>query len=191
MSPAIEVFAADMGVSSSDLLADADGDGFIDFPPTVIELPTGQVGDEALFDIGPDFPFTSTSNPSLEDFLLFEEGGDQHGILTSQLDPLIGVKPVSDPDRYPDFVAPNSVLVSPVYKSDVSDTDPGVNALGERRGLVAFKILGIGSDPDGSGSGLPNIIVQIVDPSTLDALSSARLVFDGGGAGGGSVQLVQ
>ncbi len=187
--PAIEDFAADLGVSADDLLTDADGDDFIDFPPTIIELPTGQVGDEALFDIGGGFPFTSTSSPSLEDFLLFEEGGDHHGILTSQLDPLLGVEPVSDPGRYPDFVDPDSALVSPVYKSDVSDTEPGVNALGERRGLVAFRIIGVGSDPDGGGSALPNIIVEILDPSTLGAPSSARLLIEGGGDG--SVQIVQ
>ena len=186
--PAIEDFAAVMGVSSDDLLTDADGDGFIDFPPTVIELPTGQVGDEALFDIGSGFPFTSGSGPSLEDFLLFEEGGDQHGIDTGDLDPLTGVEPVSDPGQYPDFVDPNAVLVSPVYRNDVSDTDPGVNALGERRGLVAFKILAVGSDPDGGGSLLPNLVVEIVDPSTLDPPSGARLVTEGGS---GLVELVQ
>ena len=184
--PAIEDFAEDQGVSTDDLLTDADGDYFIDFPPTVIELPTGQVGDEALFDIGPGFQFTGTSSPSLADFLLFEEGGNQHGILRSQLDPLIGVEPAYDPSQYPDFVDLNHVHVSPVYKSDVNDTEPGVNALGERRGLVAFKILAVGSDPDGAGSLLPNLIIEIVDPSSItNGLGSGRLMING------MVQIVQ
>ena len=84
---------------------------------------------------------------------------------------------------------PDSVLVSPLYKSDVNNTEPGVGALGERRGLIAFKIIAIGSDPDGAGSLLPNLIVQIVDPATIDPLGDAGLVIDG--AGDLSVQLVQ
>ena len=187
--PVIEDFANGLGVPSIDLLTDADGDGFIDFPPTVIELPTGQVGDAALFDVGPDFIFRSTSSPSLEDFLLFQDGGFQHGILKSELDPLIGVEPVYDPDKYPDFVDPDRVLVSTVYKSDVNDTDPGVNALGERRGLVAFKIIAVGSDPDGAGSVLPNLVVEIVDPAILNSLGSGGLLIDRGGTG--MIQIVQ
>ena len=184
--PAIEDFADELGVSSEVLLTDADGDDFIDFPPTVIELPTGQVGDEALFEIGPDFRFTRTSSPSLADFLLFEEGGNQHGILKSQLDPLIGVEPVYDPGQYPDFVDLDHVHVSPVYKSDVANTEPGVNALGERRGLVAFKIIAVGSDPDGAGPVLPNLVVEIVDPSSIpNGLGSGSLMING------MVQIVQ
>ncbi len=98
---------------------------------------------------------------------MFEEGGNQYGISTSDLDPLVGVEPLSDETRYPDFVDYDQVHVSPIYKSDVSDTEPGVNALGERRGLVAFKILGVGADPDGGGSVLPNLIIEIVSPAGL------------------------
>ena len=173
--PVIADLANDMGVSPDVLLTDADGDDFVDFPPGVIELPTGQVGDEALFEILADFPYTNTSTPSLLDFLLFEEGGDQRGILKSELDPLMGANPIFDPDRYPEFINPNYVHVSPLYKSDVSNTDPGVNALGERRGLIAFKILAVGQDPDGAGSYLPNLVIEIVDPSTIGPLSDALL----------------
>ena len=184
--PVIQDFAASLGVSSDDLLTDADGDGFIDMPPTVLELPTGQVGDEALFDIGLGFPYTSTSVPSLADFLLFEEGGNQHGIATSDLDPLVGVEPLSDETRYPDFVNSYQVHVSPLYKSDVSDRIPGVNALGVRRGLVAFRILGVGADPDGGGPVLPNLMIEIVSPVGLD-VADARLL----GVDDLPVQLVQ
>ncbi len=78
----------------------------------------------------------------------------------------MGVEPVSDPDLYPAFVNPNQVLVSPIWKSDVSDTNPWVNAKGERRGLVAFKILALGEDPPGSY--LPNLVIEIVSPSEVN-----------------------
>lgn len=161
--------AASLGLTPDDIIRDADGDGFIDLPPdTEIELPTGQVGDEALFDIDESFPFTETSSPySLEDFLNHQDG---EGPLPDEvLDPLRGVNRVSDPSMYPVYVNPDVTLVSPVYKSDVSALAPGsVNAKGERRGLLAFNIVGIGDDPDGSGSVLPNLRIRIVDPSTLD-----------------------
>ena len=67
--------------------------------------------------------------------------------------------------------------MSPVWKSDISDTEPGVNALGERRGLVAFKIIGIGVDPPGSV--LPTVIIEIVSPADID-LSAIRLPWDAG-----------
>ena len=88
---------------------------------------------------------------------------------------MLGVEPLSDPDRYADFVDPYRIQVSTVYKNDISDTEPGVNALGERRGLVAFKILGVGADPDGAGSVLPNLIFEIVDPSMLDMSGGGTL----------------
>ncbi len=71
------------------------------------------------------------------------------------------------------YVDPNFVHVSPVYKNDVSPLNPvngapAVNALGLRRGLLAFKIIGVGNDPDGpGGSALPNLIIEIVDPQTV------------------------
>jgi hypothetical protein len=184
--PAIEDFADSIGWSTDDLLRDGNGDGFIDFPPTIIELPTGQVGDEALFAVGPGFPFGQDTDPSLEDFLLFREGINQHGIPKSMMDPLLGVEPESNPANYPSFVHPDSVLVSPVYKSDVSNTEPGVNALGERRGLVAFKIIGIGYDPPGSY--LPNLIIEILSPTMIDTGES---VIWGAAGGGGVLQLVR
>jgi hypothetical protein len=178
--PAIEDLARANGVTSEDLLTDRDGDLFIDFPPGVIELPTGQVGDEALFEIGPDFPYTNSSDPSLQDFLQWEESGDWHGIDKSDMDPLEGVEPFNDESRYPEIVNPNLVHVSPIWKSDVSDTDPGVNALGERRGLVAFKIIGVGSDPDGDGSVLPNLIIEIIDPIDIFAVSEGGVLVEEG-----------
>ena len=98
------------------------------------------------------------------------------------LDPLVGVAAVDDPSVYSSFVNPDFVHVSPVYKSDVNALDPvsgspAVNALGERRGLVAFNIIAVGADPDGpEGSVLPNLRIKIVDPSTV---SLGDLGYDG------------
>ena len=47
-------------------------------------------------------------------------------------------------------------------------TTSPAEAKGERRGLVAYKIIGVGADPDGNGSVFPNLIIEIVDPSLID-----------------------
>ncbi len=106
---------------------------------------------------------------------------------------------VGDGSIYDSYVNPDFVHVSPVFKSDVSLLNPvggvpggtpAVNALGERRGLVAFKIIGVGADPDGAGSVLPNLIIEIVDPATID-LNTVQPSSGGGGVVAGAVQLVQ
>ena len=90
------------------------------------------------------------------------------------LDPLLGVTPVDDPALFAGLVSSSAVRVCPVYESDVSVLNPvggspAVNALGERRGLLAVKFIGVGSDPDGpSGSMLPNLVIEIADPSLID-----------------------
>jgi hypothetical protein len=48
----------------------------------------------------------------------------------------------------------------------------------------------VGKDPDGAGSRLPNLIVEILDPSILNPLSDAELVA-GGNAGIGMTQIVE
>ncbi len=174
--PAIQDLAAVLGVTPDDLLSDNNGDWFIDLPPGVIELPTGQVGDGALWDRNhPAFPFGQPGNPSLEDFLNYNEDGSwrDNPEVKALLDPLVGVSAVDNADIYPTYVDPDYVHVCPVYKSDVNGLDPvygnpAVNALGERRGLVAFKIIGVGADPDGpSGSVLPNLVIEVIAPSSI------------------------
>lgn len=191
--PVIEALAAEYGVSPEDLISDGDGDWFIDLPPgEILELPTGQVGDEGLFDINhPEFPFSQTSNPSHPDFLNFNEDGSwRQGLVPKKkLDPLIGVSRVDDPSRYPSYVSDECSHVSPVYKSDISALNPvngtpAVNALGMRRGLLAFAIVDVGIDPDGpSGSVLPNLIIRVCDPTEIDLV--------GPGSGGGGLRLVR
>ncbi len=176
--PVIEALAAQLGIPPEDLISDLDGDWFIDLPPgQVLELPTGQVGDASLFDIShPAYPFSGSSSYSHSNFLNWNEDSSSwryNEVPLGMLDPLLGVSVVEDPNVYPSYVNPDFVHISPVYKSDTSVLNPvngvpAVNALGLRRGLLAFKIIGVGSDPDGpEGSVLPNLIIEVVDPNTV------------------------
>ncbi len=191
--PAIEAIASSLGVTSDVLLDDADGDWFIDWfdyaGPIQIELPTGQVEDEALMSIdSAAFPFAQGSNPSFEDFLNYngDSSWRQNLIPDWLLDPLLGVSAVVDASEYPSYVDATVVHVSPIYMSDMSTLNPvggvpAINALGLRRGLIAFTIVAVGSDPDGpSGSVLPNLIIELVDPATV----SLSEVAPSSGAGG-------
>jgi len=170
--PSIEALAAANGDDPEDYVTDNNDDWFIDMPPgSTIELPTGQVGDTGLFDIAhSNFPFTSGSSPSFTDFLNYNEDGGprDNPAVKALLDPLEGVSAVDDPGVYASFLNPNFVQVCPVFKSDVSPLVGNnlVNALGERRGLLAFKIIAVGDDP--SGTELPSLTIEIVDPSTIN-----------------------
>lgn len=194
--PSIEELAEEMGVTPDDLINDNDGDWFIDLPEgEILDLPTGQEGDEGLFDIKHEtFEFTSESDPSLLDFLNYNEDSSswRYDLVPKEmLDPLMGVIPVDDPDRYPEFVT-MECQVSPVYKSDLSELDPvtneeyeeepAVNGLGWRRGLLAFKIIEILADPDGpDGSVLPDVRIEVCppglpgDPSEVGSATEKRV----------------
>jgi hypothetical protein len=165
------------------IISDNDGDWFIDIPPgTQLWVPTGQTGDEALFDIShPAFPFTdgSNGNPTYEDFLNYNEDSNSWRyslINTYELDPLLGVNRVGHAHAYPDIITPllHKCQVSPVYKSDVSGLNPvngvpAVNALGWRQGLLAFSIEQLGGPPPGgSSSDLPMIEVKVWDPAACN-----------------------
>ena len=65
---------------------------------------------------------------------------------------------------------------------------PQVNTKGLRQGLLAYKIIAVGDDIDGSGSVLPELIIEIVDPATvsLDDLEHISAV-----NASGSFQLVK
>lgn len=160
---------------------------------------TGQVGDEGMFDITanqgtgrPQFPFGPTTNPSFTDFLKFGKGGSPapwvyKSSVQSRLEPsLKGVGRFNVASKFAGLVNPDFVHVSPVYKSDVNSNDSvGAPATGgvsgaqdERRGLVAFKILGVQPDPRG-GSYLPNLRLEIVNPSSVN-LGDVQPVGTGG-----------
>jgi hypothetical protein len=196
--PEIEDLARRLGKTPEEVISDLDPkDWFIDLPPgEVLELPTGQVGDPGLLEVKPGlgFPFSQESDPSLADFLNYNEdsSSSRYDLVPKEmLDPLEGVIYVEDGARYPEFVNPAAILVSPVYKSDVNQINPqDVNALGERRGLLAFSIIGIGRDPDGDGSVLPNIIIQVRDPTGIN-LDDVAIGSGGQGGVGGLVRLVR
>jgi len=159
-------------------------DNFLDLPAGIeLSLPTGQGtdydnNDAGMFDIDhPAFPFTD--EVSFADFVMYSESGDDptkwgtdSGYVYDQLDPLRGVAPVTDGSQYSSFVDPYFTHVSPVTYSDIStlnkDGDvPQISAKGLRRGLIAFKIIRVGPDIDGSGSVLPELVIETVDPATL------------------------
>ena len=206
----IEDLANQLGEDSDDIISDLDGDGFIDLPAgEQLELPTGQVGDEGMFDTTSwegAFPFTTNSIYTQVDFLA--EGTELQDILQTQelqdvewesgeapheelegnkvLDPVTGIDPMDSHQDILDLPDPNVIYISPVFKSDVSmaETDPSkygspaANLQGERRGLVAYKIISARPNPDG-GSYLPLVTIEIVDPSTIDIEN-----LDPGGSGG-------
>jgi hypothetical protein len=184
------------------LVSDLDGDWFIDLPPgTELWLPTGQVGDAGLFEVKPGlgFPFSSSSDPSLEDFLNSQKDGHCSGcwreslVPESMLKPLDGVIFVEDAARYPEFVNPDAILVSPAYvDGDINYYSPTqVDAWQPRRGLLAFSIIDVGPDLDGSeGSNLPDIKILVRDPATIN-LSEVGIGTGGGGGVGGLVKLVK
>ena len=168
-------------------------------------LPEKGVGDEALLDTASyedAFPFTLDSpytaidllaeGTALEDLLGTQDLEDvewtssnaPHPELNGSkvLDPVPGVGPM---DSHADILSlpdPDNVLLSPLFKNDVSMTEldpskygaPAGNLQGERRGLVAFKILSARLNPDG-GSYLPLLTIEIIDPGTID-LSDVTLV---------------
>lgn len=180
-------------------------DNFLDLPAgETLSLPTGQGtgydnNDAGLFDIDhPEFPFQDDA--SFMEFLMYSETGNDpskwgtdSSSIGNQLDPLTGVSPVTDGSSYDSFVNPDFVHVSPVTYSDVSTLNmdggvPQVNAKGLRRGLIAFKIIAVGPDPDGGGSVLPKLVIEIVDPATINPND---LKPPGESGGSGKTKLVQ
>lgn len=180
-------------------------DNFLDLPAgETLNLPTGQGtdydnNDAGLFDIQhPDFPFTNET--TFQEFIMYSESGNDsskwgtdYNHILNQLDPLPGASPVTDGNTYESFVDPDFVHVSPVTFSDMSTLNmeydvPQLNAKGLRRGLIAFKIIGVGDDVDGGGSVLPELVIEIVDPSTV-SLDDLKPV--GQQQSGGEIQLVQ
>jgi hypothetical protein len=210
--PAIEALARRHGKTPDAIISDKDNDGWIDLPPgEQVELPTGQVGDEALFDrtsFEGAFPFASDTRYTMLDFLaegtvLRSQLGTQrlkdvewrsldapHLDLVGKklLDPVLGIDPMSSKTAILNLPNPQATLVSPVFKSDVSMVErtaskygsPAANVQGERRGLLAFKILSARDNPKG-GSYLPLLTIEIVDPKSIDLHNLGS----GGGTGGG------
>lgn len=111
---------------------------FLNIPAgSILNLPTGQVGDEGLLDIAanesrpnlPQYPLTNQADHT--DFLKYNETSESDSVskmryklfTDSELDPLRGVGRFNQPSRYPELVNPSFIHVSPVYKSDVSALD--------------------------------------------------------------------
>jgi len=210
----IEDLADSLGKDSDEILYDNNNDGFIDLPAGAqLELPTGQEGDEGMFDITSydgAFPFQEDTYYTMTDFLA--ESTALEDILDTRklqdvewkksnapqkklkgnkvLDPVTGVDPMDSHSAIRALPDPDTISLSPLYKSDVSmaETDtskygsPAANLQGERRGLVAYKIISSRNNPAG-GSYLPMLTVEIVDPNDIDF---GEVTMDGSGGGSSS-----
>ena len=75
------------------------------------------------------------------------------------------------------------VTIYRVLGSSPAAAPAPANALGLRRGVVAFKILEVGDDPDGGGNVLPNLVIEFVDPALVD-------INNPGGVGTGSAAVL-
>jgi len=194
----IEDLAGRLGVSSEDLISDRDRDGFLDIPAgEQLELPTGQRGDEAIFDrstFTDAFPFTESSDYTMTDFLAegtalqdtlgtrrlqdvewsYRNAPHRELVGKKVLDPVPGVNPVKRRCDIVSLADNQTVYLSPVFKGDASMAEtnrskygsPAANLQGERRGLVAFKIVSARYNPSG-GSYLPLVTIEVLDPSTF------------------------
>jgi Flp pilus assembly protein TadG len=196
---AIEDLADILGMSSDDLISDGNSDGFIDLPAGItLELPTGQVGDEALFDrtsYEEAFPFTSDSDYTMLDFLaegtvLKSQLGTQglqdvewnsanapHPELVGKklLDPVPGVDPMSSHSAILDLPNPDVIHLSPVSKSDVAMAETNPSKYGSPAANLQGERRGLlafkitSARPNPiGGSYLPLITIEVVDPSTID-----------------------
>ncbi len=194
-----EDLADSLGKSPDDIISDKNGDGWLDLPPnTTLELPTGQVGDEGMFDrktYEEAFPFQGDTTFNMLDFLaegtaLQDSLGTQHLqdvewgadnaphpdlVGNKVLDPVPGITPMDNHQEILDLPDLDQIYVSPVFKSDTNMTEtdlskygsPTANVQGERRGLIAFKILSARANPAG-GSYLPLVTIEVIDHSTID-----------------------
>jgi len=220
--PAIQSLASSLGKTTDNLLKDGNADGFIDIPSnSTLELPTGQVGDEALFDMqsynkfpfGEETPYTyldflaegtalesKLSTTNLQDVEWNGSNAPSFDLIGKKLlDPVPSTDPVWQNARILALPNPDITHVMPLFKSDVSMAErdpskygsPTSNLQGERRGLVAFKITSARNNPAG-GSYLPLLTIKIVAPADID-LENLEMSSSGGGASTSTagVQLVQ
>jgi hypothetical protein len=203
--PAIEQLAGRLGKTPDSLLRDGNGDGFIDIPgDTTLELPTGQVGDEGIFDTQSypgAFPFGEGTPYTHTDFLA--EGTALQSELGTQplenaqwtgadaphfdfigkkvLDPVPGTDPVASHAKILALPNPNVTHVSPVFKSDVSMQERSPTKYGSPTAGLLGERRGLVAFQILSarlspkgGSYLPLLTIKIVDPATIDLKKGVR-----------------
>ncbi len=133
-------------------------------PFSGLVLPTGEAGDEGLFQFTNPDPQSSQQDDSIsftiQEFIFATAGSDADD--ENNLDKINGVVPLGADD----IAGLNGRTVcAVVYDSDVSaDVKDGYASLkGATLGLTAFKVTAVGPDPDGpDGSDLPSITVDLL-----------------------------
>lgn len=203
--PAIENLAEKLGTTPDSLLTDGNEDGFIDIPGgKTLELSTGQVGDEALFDTQsyPEaFPFGESTSYTHTDFLA--EGTALEAELGTNdlqdvewtgadaphfdfigkkvLDPVPGADPMAKHSQILALPNPDVTHVSPVFKSDVAMQERDPSKYGSPTANLQGERRGlvafqiISARPNPKGeSYLPLLTIRIVDPATIDVKNGVR-----------------
>lgn len=131
---------------------------------SIVELPTGQPGDEGIFALPPTLR-GKEGTFSLADYVA-------GSVRQSRLDEVRDVFPVDD-DAMENLVGQRFVAIA--YDSDVSfnDSPPQANLQGSRLGLFYFTVLGLAKGDDH-----PNLVLR-VDPPSADAPADSADVMSG------------
>lgn len=220
--PSIEILARALKTTPDALLRDNDRDGFIDLPPDVVlELPTGQAGDEALFDTesySSAFPFQENSRFTSLDFLaegtaleqsiptrnlqdvIWPSGEAPHPELIGKkvLDPVPGTDPISKHSKIMNLPDPQMVHVSPVYKSDVSMQEKDPKKYGSPTANLQGERRGLVSflvlsarPHPAGGSYLPLLTIRIKNPDEIDLKKLTGASGGGSGSSGSTPKIVR
>ena len=134
---------------------------------TTVVLPTGRVGDEALFRFGnpdPQVSLQGTPTFSTQEFITATGAAADE----NNLDKIVNVLPLSEAEI---AELEGETVCALVYDSDISgNTDPPYASLkGANLGLTAFRVTAINPNPNG-GSNLPLITVELVSSDEVQSL---------------------
>ena len=134
---------------------------------TTLVLPTGLVGDEALFRFGnpdPQVSLQGTPSFSTQEFITATGAAADE----NNLDKIVNVLPLGEAEI---AELEGKTVCAVVYDSDVGgNTDPPYrNLKGANLGLTAFRVTAISPNPNG-GSNLPLITVELVSSAEVQSL---------------------
>ncbi len=134
---------------------------------TTLVLPTGRVGDEALFRFGnpdPQVSLQGTPTFSTQEFITATGAAADE----NNLDKIVNVLPLGEAEI---AELEGKTVCAVVYDSDIGwNTDPPYgNLKGATLGLTAFRVTAINPNPNG-GSNLPLITVELVSSDEVQSL---------------------
>jgi hypothetical protein len=132
-------------------------------PGAVLDLPSGQVGDEGWFAMTYVPSSWALAGPTADGLLNLLQPGPGLGSGKDRealLDKIPGVTPLRS-DALATLVGRTACAI--VWKSDISINYKPLNGSlkGDNRGIVAFEVIAV--SPYGSGSTLPRVTVRVLD----------------------------